>query len=56
MEPQNPSYDTSYKALFSCPELVRDLLRGYVPGKWLEKADYASLKRINASYVARSDK
>ncbi|MDR2033011.1 MAG: Rpn family recombination-promoting nuclease/putative transposase, partial [Azoarcus sp.] len=40
----------------SCPELVRDLLRGYVPGKWLEKADYASLERINASYVARSDR
>ncbi|MDR0716676.1 MAG: Rpn family recombination-promoting nuclease/putative transposase, partial [Azoarcus sp.] len=51
-----PSYDSSYKALFTCPELVRDLLRGYVPGKWLERADYASLKRINASYVARSDK
>jgi predicted transposase YdaD len=56
MEPQPPSYDTSYKALFSCPELVRDLLRGYVSGKWLEQADYASLTRINASYVARSDK
>ncbi|MDR2032150.1 MAG: Rpn family recombination-promoting nuclease/putative transposase [Azoarcus sp.] len=56
MKPQNPSYDTSYKALFSCPELVRDLLRGYVPGKWLEQADYASLTRINASYVARSDR
>ena len=56
MNPQHPPYDTSYKALFSCPELVRDLLRGYVPGKWLEKADYSTLKKINASYVARSDK
>ena len=53
---QTPSYDTSYKALFSCPELVRDLLRAYVPGKWLEQADYESLTRINASYVSRSDK
>ena len=56
MKSRNPSHDTRYKALFSCPELVRDLLRGYVPGKWLEHADYASLTRINASYVARSDK
>ena len=55
-QPQTPSYDTSYKALFSCPELVRDLLRAYVPGKWLEQADYESLTRINASYVSRSDK
>ncbi|MDR1423765.1 MAG: Rpn family recombination-promoting nuclease/putative transposase [Azoarcus sp.] len=53
---QPPSHDTSYKALFSCPELVRDLLRGYVPGKWLEQADYDSLTRINASYVSRSNK
>ncbi|MCL2160937.1 MAG: hypothetical protein FWH56_03495, partial [Betaproteobacteria bacterium] len=53
---RNLSYDTSYKALFSCPELVRDLLCGYVPGKWLEKAHYETLTRINASYVSRSDK
>ena len=50
---QTPSYDASYKALFSCPELVRDLLRGYVPGKWLERADYDSLTRVNASYVSK---
>jgi len=53
---RNPSFDTSYKALFSCPEVVRDLLRGYVPGKWLEHVNYESLTRINASYVSRSDK
>ena len=50
------SCDASYKALFSCPELVRDLLRGYVPGKWLEKADFGSLTRVNASYVSRNNK
>jgi hypothetical protein len=27
----NATHDTSYKRLFSCPEVVRDLLRGYVP-------------------------
>jgi predicted transposase YdaD len=53
---QPSSYDSSYKALFSCPELVRDLLRGYVPGKWLEEANYDSLTRINASYVSRNDR
>ena len=52
----SPSHDTRYKALFSCPELVRDLLRGYVPGKWLEQANYDSLTRINASYVSRNNK
>jgi predicted transposase YdaD len=51
---KSPTHDTSYKILFSCPEMVRDLLRGYVPGDWLEDADYASLTRVNASYVSRS--
>jgi predicted transposase/invertase (TIGR01784 family) len=53
---RNPSYDASYKALFSCREVVRDLLRGYVPGQWLEQADYDSLTNVNASYVTRDNR
>lgn len=28
-------HDTGYKLLFSHPEMVRDLLLGYVPGEWI---------------------
>lgn len=46
------THDTSYKQLFSCPEMMRDLLIGYVPGKWLESADFSTLTQVGASYVS----
>ena len=45
-------YDTGYKLLFSHPEMVRDLLVGYVSGEWIDEADFTTLERINASYVS----
>ncbi|GHT97999.1 transposase [Betaproteobacteria bacterium] len=50
------THDTSYKRLFSCPEVVSDLLRGYVPEQWLKGADYATLTQVNASYVSATNK
>lgn len=50
----NTSHDTSYKLLFSCPEMMRDLLKGYVPGTWLEHADFSTLTQVGASYVSES--
>lgn len=47
-------HDTGYKLLFAHPEMVRDLLTGYVPGEWIEDADFATLERINASYVSET--
>ena len=49
------SHDTGYKMLFSHPEMVRDLLTQYVPGPWLEHADFSSLERVNASYVSETE-
>lgn len=45
-------HDTGYKLLFSHPEMVRDLITGYLPGDWVRDADFSTLERINASYVA----
>ncbi len=45
-------HDTGYRLLFSHPEMVRDLLMGYMPGDWLKEADFTSLKRANGSYVS----
>ena len=47
-------HDTGYKLLFAHPEMVRDLLIGYVPGEWIAGADFATLERINASYVSET--
>ena len=48
--------DSDYKHLFSCPEVVRDLLKGYVPGKWLNDVDFSTLIHVNGSYVSESGK
>ena len=51
-----PEHDSGYKLLFSHPEMVRDLLRDWVPGEWIAEADFSTLERINGSYVADSQK
>jgi hypothetical protein len=49
-------HDSGYKQLFSHPDMVRDLLTGFVPGPWLQAARFDTLERVNASYVSESDK
>jgi predicted transposase YdaD len=43
--------DASYKKLFSAPELVRDLILGFIPDEWLHGLDYSTLEKQPASYV-----
>jgi hypothetical protein len=43
--------DASYKTLFSAPEVVRDLILGFVPDDWLHGLDYTTLERVSGSYV-----
>jgi predicted transposase YdaD len=49
-------HDTGYKLLFSHPEMVRDLLLGYVPGEWIGDADFSTLEHVNGSYVSESER
>ena len=44
--------DAGYKLLFSAPEVVRDLVLGFIPDPWLHGLDYATLEKVPASYVA----
>ncbi len=44
-------HDAGYKNLFSCPELVRDLILGFIPDEWLHSLDYNTLEKISGSYV-----
>ncbi|SER34230.1 Rpn family recombination-promoting nuclease/putative transposase [Giesbergeria anulus] len=43
--------DASYKLLFSSPELVRDLVLGFIPDDWLHSLDYSTLEKMPGSYV-----
>lgn len=43
--------DPSYKTLFSAPEVVRDLILGFIPDAWLHGLDYQTLERVSGSYI-----
>lgn len=45
-------HDHAYKLLFSHPEMVRDLILGFVPEDWVKDVDFATLDRVNASYIS----
>ena len=45
-------HDSSYKFLFSNPELVRDLVMGFIPDDWLHTLDYSTLEKVSCSYVS----
>ena len=47
----NQEDDASYKLLFSAPELVRDLIIGFIPDEWLHSLDYDTLEKMPGSYV-----
>lgn len=44
-------HDHSYKLLFSHPDLVADLLRGFVHEDWVKDIDFATLERAGDGYV-----
>lgn len=44
--------DASYKLLFSSPEMVRDLVVGFIPHPWLQRLDFATLQRMACGYVS----
>ncbi|GAB6042682.1 hypothetical protein JCM17961_33590 [Endothiovibrio diazotrophicus] len=45
-------HDSGYKHLFSHPELVRDLLEGFVHEAWVKELDFSTLERVAGSYVS----
>ena len=45
-------HDAAYKLLFSFPEMVRDLLAGFVSSEWVAELDLSTLERWPASQVS----
>jgi predicted transposase/invertase (TIGR01784 family) len=46
------AHDQGYKQLFSHPEIVRDLLKGFIQEDWVNELDLSSLERVNGSYIS----
>jgi len=45
-------HDASYKELFSHPEMVADLLVGFVPEPLVQEVDFTTLEKVGGSYVS----
>jgi hypothetical protein len=44
--------DRGYRKLFSHPDMVRDLLKGFVHEEWVAELDFSTLERQNGSYIS----
>jgi len=44
-------YDTSYRAIFSHPEIVKELLQEFVQEPWVNDIDFSTLEKQNGSYI-----
>ena len=45
-----------YKQLFAHPEVIRDLLTGYIPAEWTGSLDIGAFERVSASYASENSK
>ncbi len=45
-------HDHSYKLLFSEPEIIIDLLQGFVHKEWGTELDFSILEKVSGSYVS----
>jgi len=44
--------DPNYRLFFSYPELVADVLKGFVHEDWVSQLDFKTLERVNGSFVS----
>ncbi|HKV08679.1 MAG TPA: Rpn family recombination-promoting nuclease/putative transposase [Thermoanaerobaculia bacterium] len=47
----NSEHDHGYKLLFSQPLLVEELVRGFLPGPWVDRLDFTSLQKAGSSVI-----
>ena len=46
------AHDHSYKLLFSNPQIVKDLLEGFVHEAWVDELDFSTLESVKQKYVS----
>ena len=45
-------HDQSYKRLFSHPQTVEDLLRGFLRTEWVDNLDFSTLEKVANSFIS----
>ena len=48
----SPNTLDPYKLIFSHPEPVIDLLKGFVKGDWLDELDFSTLEKVSGVYTS----
>jgi len=46
------AHDRSYKLLFSNPQMVKDLLKGFVHEDWVNEVDFSTLETVKDKFVS----
>lgn len=49
--PERTPFDESYKLLFSHPEMVRDLLLGFIDEEWVQDLDFSTLDPSPTEFI-----
>jgi predicted transposase/invertase (TIGR01784 family) len=44
-------HDHGYKRLFSHPEMIRDLLLGFIPADWIAELDFTTLEKYPTEFI-----
>lgn len=45
-------HDQGYKRLFSHPQTVAELMRGFLPPAWVERLDFSTLERVGNGFIS----
>ncbi|ALG67708.1 Rpn family recombination-promoting nuclease/putative transposase [Beggiatoa leptomitoformis] len=45
-------HDQSYKLFFSHPEMVKDLLQGFVHEDWVQELDFSTLEKVSGQFTS----
>jgi hypothetical protein len=45
-------HDESYKQFFSHPQMVEDLLRGFINAPWVKQLNFSTLEKVNSEYIS----
>jgi predicted transposase/invertase (TIGR01784 family) len=45
-------HDPGHRLLFSYPQMVEDLIRGFIHEDWVSRLDFKTLERVNGSFVS----
>ncbi|EIJ42011.1 hypothetical protein BegalDRAFT_1108 [Beggiatoa alba B18LD] len=51
-EKKKPEHDPSYKRFFSHPEMVKDLLEGFVAEEWVKELDFKTLEKVSGQFTS----